>query len=124
MKLLITSLCVAGIMAMFPTTPQVPHALRVPAFTAYIEPNPDGAKVSEEAGITGWSDRKQSVSWFGSIAKPGKLAVSLSVQLPAGETSRLRFIVNKTKLIAEARGAANGAPVRVDFGTVEIPHPG
>ncbi|MEY4485314.1 MAG: hypothetical protein RL693_2766, partial [Verrucomicrobiota bacterium] len=28
--------------------------LRIPAFTAYLDPNPNGARVSKDNGITGW----------------------------------------------------------------------
>jgi len=29
-------------------------AMRIPAFTAYLDPNPRGASVSERSGITRW----------------------------------------------------------------------
>ena len=39
--------------------------LRVPAFTAYMLPNPDSAKMSEASGITRWMDEVQRAwSWF------------------------------------------------------------
>ena len=66
MKLLITTLCVVGIMAVFTPAPQVTDPMRVPAFTAYIEPNPDGAKVLDRilaispntvtVLLTGWGE--------------------------------------------------------------------
>src|SRR5258708_7835390 len=56
--------------------------LRVPAFTAYCEPDPNGVKISAKEGVTGWTDTKQSLSWFGHLEKSGKLYVALSVSLP------------------------------------------
>lgn len=55
--------------------------LKVPAFTAYIEPNPNGASVSARDGVTRWSDPEQRVAWFGKIATPGELKMS---QAPKG----------------------------------------
>src|SRR5258706_10811664 len=50
------------------------HAeLRVPAYTAYFDPNPNGASVSEKSGITKWIDPALKVLWFGEIKSPGKL---------------------------------------------------
>jgi hypothetical protein len=40
--------------------------LRVPAFTAYLEPDVNGARVSTN-GIRGWTDPKLKVLWFGEI---------------------------------------------------------
>ena len=35
-------------------TPELRAELRIPAFTAYIHPNVNGARVSERGGVTGW----------------------------------------------------------------------
>ena len=44
----------------------VAHAeLRVPAFTAYGDPNPDALHVSSKNGITDWKDPAEKVLWFG-----------------------------------------------------------
>ena len=32
------------------------ETLRVPGFTAYLDPNPDGARISARNGVTGWRD--------------------------------------------------------------------
>lgn len=123
MKILLTILCVAGIMAIAHPAPQA-TAVRVPAFTAYIEPNPEGVTVSEAVGVTGWSDKNQTVSWFGFITKPGKLEVALSLRLPAEKTAQLQCTVNKKTFVAQVRGAANGEPVSVNVGAVDISQPG
>src|SRR5438093_12904027 len=70
------------------------HAeLRVPAFTAYLDPNPNGASVSEKSGLTGWRDPALKVLWFGEIKTPGKLDCSLVLRLPANAVSKLRLTI-------------------------------
>ncbi|MEA3211623.1 MAG: hypothetical protein QOE70_4680 [Chthoniobacter sp.] len=100
------------------------HAeLRVPAFTAYLDPNPNGASVSEKSGLTGWRDPALKVSWFGEIKTPGKLDCSLTLRLPAAAVSKLRLTVAGRSREATAKGdAAN--PVTVSFGSFEIAKPG
>ena len=45
---------------------QAQTQLRVPAFTAYFEPDPDGATVSRSA-ISDWTNPALKVVWFGDI---------------------------------------------------------
>ena len=71
----------------------VAGALRVPAFTAYIDPDVRGARVSERSGITRWTDPAMKVLWFGQIKTPGRLDCSLALKLPEGAISKLRLTV-------------------------------
>ena len=68
--------------------------LTVPASTAYFQPEtePDGADVSVEHGVTGWSDPKNQVVWYGTLGA-GTLDVRLSLRLPAQALSHLRLTV-------------------------------
>ncbi|MGA2747755.1 MAG: DUF3472 domain-containing protein [Verrucomicrobiota bacterium] len=93
--------------------------LRVPAFTAYLEPDPYGARVSSESGISDWTDPKLKVLWFGEIETPGKLHCSLVLRLPAGQEARLRFSVAGESRVREARGLGDDA-VTIDFGSFDI----
>ena len=97
--------------------------LRVPAFTAYLEPDPDGADVSSRSGISGWTDPSLKVLWFGDIKTPGRLDCSLELRLPAGAESKLRLTVagKSREVIAKGRGADL---VKIDFGAFEVPQPG
>jgi hypothetical protein len=45
--------------------------LRVPAFTAYLDPDVGGARISSQAGITGWNNPALKVLWFGEIKAVG-----------------------------------------------------
>jgi hypothetical protein len=85
--------------------------LRVPAFTAYVDPNPDGARVSEKQGISGWTDEKRHVLWFGELKSVGALTASVSAK---PTNSKLRLTIGNQKHDAKV---TNGV---ADFGTFEI----
>ena len=91
--------------------------VRVPAFTAYLAPDPNGANVSKD-GIAGWKDPKITVSWFGEIKEPGSLDASVLVRLPQGAESRLRLTVAGQS--HEARASGNGQFAAVKFGTFAV----
>jgi len=95
----------------------------VPAFTAYLEPDVDGARVSERSGVTRWTDPNLHVLWFGRIATPGRLDCSVSLRLPKEAASKLRLTVaGQSK---EATVAGDGTnPVCADFGSFEIQEAG
>lgn len=93
--------------------------LRVPAFTAYLDPNPNGARVSEGAGITGWTDPALKVLWFGEIRAPGNLDCSVALRLPEKAASKLRLTVAGQSREATATGAG-AALVTVRFGVFNM----
>ena len=96
--------------------------LRVPAFTAYFDPDIRGARVSAKSGITGWKDPKLTVSWFGEIKMSGKLSASLALLLPKDVKSSLRLTVGDQALDATATGT--GELLTLAFGDYEIKHAG
>ena len=91
--------------------------LRVPAFTAYLDPDPNGAKVTKD-GLSGWTNPQITVSWFGEIKNAGMLEASVTLRLPPGADSRLRLSVGGQTREAQAIG--KGQPVTVKFGTFNI----
>lgn len=100
-----------------------PDSLLIPAFTAYIEPDPDGAKVSEPEGIRQWRDTRQRVVWYGRINTPGTLEPSLTLRLPAGERVRLRLTIAGKARTTSITGEG-AQPVVAAFQGVTIPSPG
>lgn len=94
--------------------------LRVPAFTAYLDPDPDGAEVSPGSGISGWTDPSLKVLWFGEIKTPGKLNCSLELQLPVGLETKLRLTLAGKSHEARVTGMGNHL-VKADFGEFDIP---
>lgn len=112
MKLLLPLLYLA-------TVASAPAELRIPAFTAYLDPDPDGARISQRSGITGWKDPALKVEWFGEIKTAGKLEAALELRLPAGTTSRLRLSVGGQSHEASATGAETNS-VAARFGSFEV----
>ncbi len=97
--------------------------LRIPAYTAYLEPNPEGARVSARSGITGWRDPALKVLWFGEIKHPGQLDCSVTLRLAAEAGSHLRLTVAGQSREAKITGiGANLATAR--FGKFDLPQPG
>ena len=92
--------------------------LRVPAFTAYLDPEAHGAKVSKDNGITGWTNPQLTVSWFGEIKTPGKLDAALVLRLPKDAVSKLRLTVGKQSREVSATGAGEAATVKFGEFTV------
>jgi len=97
--------------------------LQVPAFTAYLEPDPDGARLSQRSGISNWTDPALKVLWFGEIKDPGKLTCSLELWLPAGAESKLRLTVAGKSSEASVKGMGDNS-VKVDFGSFDVPTSG
>jgi hypothetical protein len=97
--------------------------LRVPACTAYFEPDPEGARVSTRSGITGWKDPGLKVLWFGELKHPGELECSLVLRLAAGAESRLRLTVAGKSREVQARGSGTN-PVTVPLKAFDITTPG
>jgi hypothetical protein len=89
--------------------------MRVPAFTAYFDPNPNGGHMSEKKGITGWSDPALKILWFGEIKTLGALDCSVALKLPAGVQSKLRLTVAGQSREVAASGAV------AKFGAFKIP---
>ena len=93
--------------------------LRVPAFTAYTEPDANGARISAATGLTGWKDPHLKVLWFGNIQMRSSLNASVELRLPANETSTLRLTVAGQSHDAAVKGA--GAEiVTAHFGRFDI----
>jgi hypothetical protein len=101
---------------------QAQAQLRVPAFTAYLEPEPEGASVSR-SGISAWTDPSLKLVWFGDIKNPGQLNCSLELRLPAGAESKLRLAVAGTSREAKAKVMGDQA-VKLDFGSFDVPTAG
>jgi hypothetical protein len=93
--------------------------VRIPASTAYLEPDFEGARVSEASGISGWTNPALKALWVGEIKTPGPLNCSLALRLPAGAETRLRLTVaGKSR---EASGKSMGGDVvEMDFGSFDV----
>jgi hypothetical protein len=93
------------------------HAeLKVPAFTAYAQPDSDGVTIAKDKGITGWTDKKQRVLWFGEIKSPGKLSAVIKASGDDGRSLRLTVGTQSLEATIKKGEAA--------FGEFEIGKPG
>jgi hypothetical protein len=97
--------------------------IRIPAFTAYLDPDVRGARVSQRSGITGWNDPTLKVLWFGDIRTAGKLDCSVTLRLPAEATSQLRLTVSGQTHQASVKGSGADL-VTADFGSFDLPATG
>jgi hypothetical protein len=60
--------------------------VRIPAFTAFSEPAPAGIQVRENDGVYNWTDKTQSVVWYGDLHDAGALQSAVQLVLSAGQT--------------------------------------
>jgi len=98
-------------------------ALRVPAFTAYLEPEVEGARVSARTGLTGWRDPGLKVLWFGELKAAGQLDAAVELRLAPGALSKLRLTV--AGQAHEATGSGEGdKAVMLKFAAFDIKAPG
>ena len=94
--------------------------LRVPAFTAYMTPNPESARVTEAKGISRWSDPAESVNWYGKFETVGQLTAKVELLLAKNSESKLKLIIDGQTREAIAKNADSEKPVIVDFGAFSI----
>jgi hypothetical protein len=102
------------------TSPLGAGEVRLPAFTAYTLPDPEGARVSERAGLTRWTDPTVSVNWYGGFSRTGALAAQLTLRLPPDATSRLQLTVAGQARATTVTGAGQNQPITADFGTFQL----
>jgi len=112
-----------GVVAVLAGAAFASESLRVPAFTAYLEPNVEGARVSERSGVRGWNDPNLTVLWFGRIATPGRIECSVTVRLPKEASSKLRLTVAGQSKDVMVAGDGTSL-VTADFGAFEIQEAG
>ena len=96
-------------------------SITLPAFTAYPDPNPDGARVTQDGTISEWSSPKTKIEWGGYIANPGTIHAVASIAIPTGETALFQLKTGSTVRTAKATGTAE--PVLVDFGSISVRKP-
>lgn len=92
--------------------------LRVPAFTAYLDPQTDGARISSE-GVTRWTDPGVTVSWFGQFAQTGDLGCQLEIVVPSNSVATLRLSLGDVSREVTLHGEGK-APLLGDFGLFPI----
>jgi hypothetical protein len=96
--------------------------LRVPAFTAYVDPEVDGLRVSSRSGVIGWTDPRLRVLWFGEFKSTGRIDAKLELRLPAGKSSSLKLSTAGQSRQFTVNGASSN--VVVEVGSYDLAAPG
>ncbi|MEJ6560171.1 MAG: DUF3472 domain-containing protein [Akkermansiaceae bacterium] len=94
------------------------EVLRIPAATAYLDPDPNGARVKEE-GITHWKNPKLSINWFGQFKNTGDVNPKIEILLPQGITLPLTLSVGEQTRETTVTGIS-GKAIIADFGNILI----
>ncbi len=94
--------------------------LSVPAYSAYMLPDPDSARMSEAGGIARWVDPKQTVNWYGQFQKLGSVTVKIELALPVGAQSHLQLTVNDQSHEATVKGLGEDSIATADFGEYQL----
>ena len=126
MKSLTFAIAIAGTLLAIVSTPlgiAADNTLRIPAFTAYLEPDDGGARISSKSGVTSWKDASTKVLWFGELKKPGELNAAVELRLPQDANSKLRLTVAGQSRDAVVKGAGTNT-VTARFGTFTVAKPG
>jgi hypothetical protein len=97
--------------------------LRVPAYAAYLDPNPEGARVSPRNGVTRWNNPEIKVVWFGEFGQTGEITARLALKLPADAESKLKLSLAGQSRENTVKGTGESL-VTADFGAFNIKETG
>jgi len=92
--------------------------LRVPAFTAYLSPDPDAVDVSPNQPVMPFVQAGAHIQWYGHFTTSGTIQVAVAIRLARGQSVHLRATVGEVHHDATVNGT--DSLVRVAFGTFAI----
>jgi hypothetical protein len=98
--------------------------VKVPAFTAYMLPDPSAARISEDQGITHWDDPTQTVNWYGRFEVAGEVTAKVFIRLEKNTESRLKLSIGATSREVKLDGKGPGTAVEANFGRFSVPNAG
>ncbi len=99
-----------------PAAAQLPAEIRVPAYTAYLAPDPEASRLSPNRPALPFAQRGASLVWFGRITSRTAAHLAVAVQLPPGDSLPLRLTAGGTTRVATALGGIGES--LVSFGPV------
>src|SRR5678816_865558 len=117
-----TRILVVAALLLFRTASASPSPLRVPAFTAYLEPT-SGARVSSRLGVTAWTDPSTRILWFGQLTNAGLLEARVDLRLPEKSETTLCLTIDGQSRTNAVRGGGTNL-VTGAFGTFAVTRPG
>ncbi len=98
--------------------------IKVPAFTAYMLPDPSAAQISEDQGITHWDDPTQAVNWYGRFQVAGEVTAKVFIRLEKNTESRLKLSIGATSREVKLDGKGFETAVEANFGRFNVPNAG
>lgn len=116
-------LCITTCLITFAFGAASAEQLTIPASTAYLDPDADGARVSAENGVTRWTDPNTAIVWYGQLSQPGKLAVRVQLDLQPQQQCKLQMQVDQQSRQVTVTAAAAGSVI-ADFGEFTTQKPG
>ena len=91
----------------------------VPGHTAYVHPDPWGARVRENQGVLRWQENNPSIRWWGLFKHTGKLGAKVLVRGKPESIAELKLRIGDQEHKAILSKAEQG-PTEVDFGVFEV----
>jgi Domain of unknown function (DUF3472)/Domain of unknown function (DUF5077) len=98
-----------------PLPAQPTPTLRVPAFTAYVAPDPNAVRLSATRPVRPFVGRGTSLMWFGRLTQPGEITVAAAVHVPRGDSARLRLQIRG--VLHERRVTGGDSVQHIVFGS-------
>ncbi len=93
-----------------------PAEIAVPAFTAYLHPDPRAAPVAAD-GISRWHDPATTIHWYGLVRTPGDLSARIVLGGVQAAPPKLTLDVGGE---THAGMRVEGDPGTIDFGTYRV----
>ncbi|MDG1150095.1 MAG: DUF3472 domain-containing protein [Akkermansiaceae bacterium] len=92
--------------------------LSIPAFTAYLGPDPNGARVSKGDGITDWNTATNKIKWSGQLKNTGDLSIQVRLTLKKNEPLELHLKLGDQFKRLTVTGT--GVSMLADFGELSV----
>lgn len=100
--------------------------LRVPAFSAYVEPVSAPLRVGDD-GITGWTNREHKINWYGRINHAGVMTASVETAANGSNVCEYSLTVSCVadgRTVKRLTGTCSALQPTVKFGRIEVGQPG
>lgn len=92
------------------TLAQTSTAVEIPGFTAYAQPNENGAGISGKNGVVRWTDAGTTIKFYCHISTPGNLKLAINAR--ADGNSKVNITINGVnKTVSVPAGDFSSIPV-------------
>jgi hypothetical protein len=91
----------------------------IPGHTAYIHPDPWGARVRESQGVLGWKDKDSAIRWWGYLKSSGSLSARVLVRANPESIQGLKLRIADQEHMPTGSSQEQDLAL-VDFGVYEI----